>query len=157
MAILLRKPVGSSSLLWLFMGVYNSHYIFFSLVVKSAHKMLSLTLSLRVRRLQEQKGFQVLGAALYPAGEMTLDQFKAIFSVCEVISEAYKDFWWIHQTHGAQLCLPKVFVNFLHTSSFKIADMINIFLKSNLISVLCRVSQPGLTLIYLFKSFIITK
>lgn len=74
------------------MGAHNSHYIFFSLVVKSAHKMLSLTMSLRVRRLQEQNGFKILAAGLNPAGKMTLDQFKAIFSACEVISEAYKDF-----------------------------------------------------------------
>lgn len=54
MAKLLRKPLGSS-LLWLFMGSHNSHYIFFSLVVKSRHKKLSLSLSLCVGRLHEEK------------------------------------------------------------------------------------------------------
>lgn len=37
------------------MGAHNSHYIFFSLVVKSGHKMLSLSLSLCVGRLHEEK------------------------------------------------------------------------------------------------------
>lgn len=89
MAILLR--ILGSSLLWLFMRAHSSNYIFFSLVVRSAHKMLSLTVSLRVRRLQVQNGFQALSDGLNPAGKMTLDQFNAIFSVCGVISEAYKD------------------------------------------------------------------
>lgn len=153
---ILQRILGSS-LLWLFMRARSSNYIFFSLVVKSAHKMLSLTVSLRVRRLQVQNGFQALSDGLNPAGKMTLDQFNTIFSAWGGHFRGLQR--WICQTHGARLCLPKMIIHFLHNTATNWASkklqIWSTFSWDHISFLSSAVSQPWLTLIYLYKSFIV--
>lgn len=102
------------------MGAHNSHYIFFSLVVKSGHKMLSLSLSLCVGRLHEEKWLPSSSSWDKSCWE---NDFGAIYGHLLCVQGSFHRSLGantgdrpmsntanrrIHQRRGAQLRLPKM-------------------------------------------------
>lgn len=102
------------------MGAHNSHYIFFSLVVKSGHKMLSLSLSLCVGRLHEEKWLPSSSSWDKSCWE---NDFGAIYGHLLCVQGSFHRSLGantgdrpmsntanrrIHQRRGAQLCLLKM-------------------------------------------------
>lgn len=85
-----REAVALCHLLCTIYSPHDSHYICFSLVVESGHKMSSLTLSLGVWGLEAAGVKWVLSCGSWSKScreNETSDQFMTIISMCEVIPE----------------------------------------------------------------------
>lgn len=122
------------------MGAHNSHYIFFSLVVKSGHKMPSLSLSLCVGRLYEEKWLPSSGSWAKSCWE---NDFGPIYGHLLCVQGSFHRslgantgdrpmsntaIQRIHQRRGAQLCLQK---------------MLSVYLKFILLTMLPHIELPN--------------